>query len=63
MRHEQYRGYNIFYDPPPIPTRAHDYQFWHEDWDLDDTRHGTAPTLSDAKQLIDEIEEDLFCEA
>ena len=53
---EFYRNYNISYDPPPVPTRAWDYQFAHVDYDgPGDNRCGTAPSLEDAKRQIDEI--------
>jgi len=53
---EFYRDYKISYDPPPVPTRAWDYQFVHIDYDgPPDERCGTAPSLEDAKRQIDEI--------
>lgn len=59
MSDVRYRGYLIRHDPPPIPTRAHDWQFSHEGWDLGDTRAGSAPTLEAARREIDELEADL----
>lgn len=51
-----YRDYKISYDPPPVPTRAWDYQFAHVDYDgPGDCRCGTAPSLEEAKRQIDEI--------
>lgn len=51
----RYRGYEIAHDPKPIPTRAHDWGFVHEDYDgPDDPRHGTAPSLEEARRAIDE---------
>lgn len=53
---ELYRDYKISYDPPPVPTRAWDYQFAHVDYDgPGDNRCGTATSLEDAKRQIDEI--------
>ena len=52
-----YGNYTIAYDPPPIPTRSHDYQFVHEDYDgPEDLRCGSGATVEDCKDLIDEIE-------
>jgi hypothetical protein len=28
-----YRDWRITYDPPPIPVRNCDWQFWHDDYD------------------------------
>ncbi len=62
-----YRNYIIKYDPPPIPIRSCDWQFCHEDYDgapnetggpPADHRSGFAPTLEDAKCLIDEMIDD-----
>jgi hypothetical protein len=51
----KYRGYVIVNDPPPIPSRDHDWQFAHEDYDgPEDNRCGTAPSLEAAKAEIDE---------
>lgn len=57
-----YRGWHIYYDPPPIPTRSCDWQFYHDDFDgapdAGDNRCGFAPTLDAAKAEIDEREFD-----
>ena len=29
----EYRDYVIEHNPPPIPVRSHDWQFWHRDYD------------------------------
>ncbi len=56
---EHYRGFLIDYDPPPIPTRAHDWQWCHENYDgPGDNRWGSAPSLEAAKAAIDERIED-----
>lgn len=57
-----YRGYWIECDPPPIPSRAHDWQWWHDDYDgaedAHDRRHGASASLEEAKAEIDaQIEE------
>lgn len=54
-----YRGYVITYDPPPIPDRGSDFQFSHVDYDgPGDRRCGTAGSLADTHERIDEIEDD-----
>lgn len=54
---EAYRGWWISYDPPPIPTRNCDWQFWHDDFDgatdAGDSRCGHAESLEAAKAEID----------
>ncbi|MCP4169957.1 MAG: hypothetical protein GY758_04190 [Fuerstiella sp.] len=51
----KYRGYTITYDPPPIPIRAHDWQFAHDEYDgPEDTRIGYAKSLTDAMHEVDE---------
>ena len=59
----EYRGYQITYWAKPVPTRAWDYDFSHEDYDgapdSGDARCGAARTMEEAKELIDEqIEEE-----
>lgn len=63
---ESYRDWQIAYDPPPIPARTCDWQFWHNDYDgapdANDNRSGHAPTLEQAKAEIDAwIEENFDC--
>lgn len=57
----KYKNYRIVYDPPPIPTRIFDWQFYHRDFDgapdADDIRCGTGATYEDCKNQIDEIEQ------
>lgn len=59
---EQYRGYNITYWAKPVPTRAWDYDFAHEDYDgapdSGDHRCGNGASVEDCKEQIDEIIED-----
>lgn len=55
---EKYKGYEIEYDPKPIPNRSADYTFTHEDYDgVDDLRIGYAESIKGAKADIDMIEE------
>ena len=54
---ESYRGYLITLDPPPIPSRMADFQFYAYDYDgPGDPRCGFAEDLEAAKSQIDEIE-------
>jgi hypothetical protein len=53
-----YRGYHVYYDPPPIPLRTCDWHFVHLDWDEGDKRCGHAVTAKDAYAQIDDIEDD-----
>jgi hypothetical protein len=53
-----YRGCTIWHDAPPIPTRAWDWHWMHNDWDLDDPRHGDAASEQACRDAIDEILED-----
>jgi hypothetical protein len=54
-----YRNYTIEYDPPPIPTRAHDYRYAHDEYDgPGDRRCGTAASVEAAMRDIDEIEDE-----
>ena len=59
----KYRNYVISYDTKPIPLRAFDYDFQHEDCDgapdAGDHRYGQAASMEDAKAVIDEQFEDL----
>ena len=52
-----YRDWHIDFDPPPIPTRNCDWQFWHDDFDgaedANDNRCGYAASLEEAKAEID----------
>lgn len=58
----RYRDYTIEHDPPPIPTRNCDYQFWHDDYDgaedSNDRRCGYAASVEDCKAEIDWLEDD-----
>lgn len=52
-------AYTIDYDPPPIPIRAHDWRFVHDDYDgPGDRRCGTAASVEACIAEIDEIEAD-----
>lgn len=51
----EYHGFWIQYDPPAIPVRAFDWQYWHKDYDgPEDGRCGTAPSLEQAQAQIRE---------
>ena len=56
---QEYRGYIITYDPPPIPTRSCDWQFYHEDFDgapdAFDYRSGFARTAQECRDEIDAL--------
>jgi hypothetical protein len=52
---EIYRGFRIEGIFPPIPTRAHDYEYAHLDYDgPEDSRHGTCESVEACKADIDE---------
>lgn len=52
-----YRNYHIRYDPPPVPSRAFDWSWHHDDYDgapdSNDNRCGHSRTLNEAKAAID----------
>lgn len=54
-----YRGYQITYDPPPIGSRACDWQFSADGYDgavdSKDNRCGSGPTIENCIEQIDEI--------
>ena len=54
----QYRGYTISHWAKPIPTNKFDYDYQHEDYDLDDHRAGSAESVEACRLEIDELEED-----
>lgn len=54
-----YRGFQIRYDPKPIPPECGvDWDWWHPDVDgapdSGDRRFGNAKSLEAAKQAVDE---------
>lgn len=57
IQEHKYRGWIIYYDPPPIPDRRFDWHFYHEDYDGapdgNDDRHGDGPTLRSCFEQID----------
>ena len=59
---EEYRGYTITYWAKPVPTRAWDYDFSHEDYDgapdSGDHRCGNGASVEDCKEQIDDLIED-----
>lgn len=51
-----YRGYFIQREPKPIPTRAYDWDYWHDSYSgPGDPRHGVAGSLEAAMREIDEL--------
>ena len=52
------QGWHIRREMKPIPDRRHDYDFWHDDVDLDSDLYGTAESVEDALLQIAEIEAD-----
>lgn len=50
-------GWNIEKNIKPIPDRRHDYDFWHDDLDIDSDQIlcGTAASVDDAINQINEI--------
>lgn len=56
-----YGNWLIDFNPPPIPTRHCDWQFWHKDYDgPEDTRCGHGASLIDCMNQIDDLEDDRF---
>ena len=54
MKHGDYL---ITYNPKPIPSRQHDWDWCHQDYDgPGDPRCGTAPTEQKAKEAADNCE-------
>lgn len=54
-----YRGFSIKLDPPPIPTRDHDWVFVHPEYDgPGDPRCGTGSSVANCQRQIDEILEE-----
>lgn len=55
MLDTKYRGYHIYYDPPPIPVRTMDWGYTHEEYDgPEDNRCGRVATEQACKDAIDE---------
>ena len=44
-------GWNIELNPKPIPDRRHDWDFWHEDNDVEGLLCGTAASQEEALEL------------
>jgi len=57
-----YGPWHIEHDPPPIPVRSCDWQFWHDDYDGapdgNDRRCGFAGSLAAVVAEIHELEDD-----
>jgi len=62
----QYYEYIILHNPKPIPDRSSDWEFYHEDYDgagdSGDRRGGTATSMQEAIDKIEEMEDDDFLE-
>lgn len=63
MAKAEARGWTIYFDPPPIPTRTDDYRFVHRDFDADyddgwvgNGLCGTGASVADCLAQIREIE-------
>jgi hypothetical protein len=56
----RYGCWTIYFDPPPIPDRSHDWHFYHDDYDgaedAHDDRCGDGPSVEDCKRQIDELD-------
>lgn len=56
-------AWHIIYDPKPIPVRAFDWEFYHDDHDgTPETDHlcGLASSEEAARQAIEDIEHELI---
>ncbi len=50
----KYRGYTITHNPKPIPTREHDYDYVHDEYDgPEDGRCGSEASVEGCKTAID----------
>ena len=51
-----YREFTISHNPKPIPSRKHDWDWCHNDYDgPGDNRCGTSGSVRDAYQRIDDL--------
>lgn len=56
---DDYRGWQIFYNPPPIPCRDFDWSAAHPDYDgPDDGRQVWGRTINDVVAAINDWHED-----
>lgn len=54
-----YRGFEIYFDPPPIPTRACDWHYVHKDYDgPEDNRCGSGASFRECVDLINDFFDD-----
>lgn len=62
MTEPTYRGYHIYYDPPPIPIRTMDWHYYHNDFDgaedSGDNRCGSAASEEACRAEVDMLEDD-----
>ncbi|API59552.1 hypothetical protein BSL82_09685 [Tardibacter chloracetimidivorans] len=60
----RYGDWHIEYNPPPVPFRSADWQFWHDDFDgaedACDNRYGHAGSIEDAMNDIDDMADEAF---
>ncbi len=49
-------GWKIERNPKSIPSSAHDFDFWHENYDGENGLCGTAESVEDAIEQINEME-------
>jgi hypothetical protein len=54
-------GWNVWYNPKPIPDRSHDFDFWHDNYDGADGGNGLSGTASSALDAVNQINE-MECE-
>lgn len=52
-------GWHINYNPKPIPYPAHDFDFWHDDTDVEGNLCGTGASREDCLRQIAEMIEDV----
>jgi len=48
-------GWSVKCNPKPIPTTSHDYDFWHDDFDGENGLCGTAASVADAINCINDL--------
>ena len=53
------KGWHIEYSPKPIPPSCGvDFDFWHDDNDIENNLSGTGSSIEDCLNQINEIEEE-----
>lgn len=56
-KHNIPKGWQVHYNPKPIPLRHFDYDFSHENFDGENGLAGNAASIQGAINQIQEIEE------